>query len=372
MTIGAREVEVATVTQQRDGLARELARHQRKRKKLIGSLSWRITRPLRSLQALQRRLLKSGRNDRSKPIAKPSAEARDDGRGLQLTTLLPPSLEPFTTYAAPEPFEVHPNTQQNTGRPRVCCLIHLYYTDIWDELAAHLHNLGDFPHDIYVNFVATTVDDGAVARVRADFPTARVLTSPNRGRDAGGIFSLLALVDTARYDVVLVLHGKRSVNLPEGHGDLWRRTLIDPLIGSPAIARLNVELMASDPTAGLIASASCCSTFAGNNGVMLKLLSERLGLPPVVDQPPYIAGAMFMIRPALIGELQRALRNLPFLDYEHAAARDAIDGQLEHAVERMYGTLAAARGLRIVWRDTRATEIPLGLPWLCPQRRRDL
>lgn len=367
VTIGAREVEIATLTQQRDELTRELTRHQRKRKKLIRSLSWRITRPLRSIQSLQRRLFKSGRSDHGESIAEPSAAALDDRRGLQLTSVLPPSLEPFTTYALPEPFrEAQPGARQHTDRPRICCLVHLYYTDLWEELAAYLRNLGDLPCDIYVNFVAATVDDGAVARVHADFPTAHVLTSPNRGRDAGGIFSLLALVDMAQYDVVLVLHGKRSVNLPEGHGDLWRRTLIDPLVGSPAVARLNVELMASDPSVGLIASASCCSTFAGNNAAMLGLLSARLGLPAAVGQPPYVAGAMFMVRPALIGELQRALRDLPFLDYEHAAARGAIDGQLEHAVERMYGTLTVARGLRIVWRDTRATEIPLGLPTALP------
>lgn len=356
LVVGERTVELATVLQQRDAVTHELARHQRKRRKLTRSLSWKITKPLRGADDLWRALFKR-RRGRPTAIAE---HAVGDRPTAGLPSLLPLSVQPFASFVQPEPFrERSRRDRPDAAKPRVCCLVHLFYTELWDELAADIRKLGDIPHDVFVNFVETTVTDEAIARVRAEFPAAQIRVSPNRGRDAGGVFSLLASIHVQNYDVALVLHGKRSINLPEGDGSRWRRTLIDPLVGSATIARLNIELMVEDPAIGMIASASCCSTFAGNNAVLVNLLANRLGLTPSDDHPPYVAGAMFMVRPALLSELQRALHNLPFLPYENAAAHGTIDGQLEHAVERMYGALLAARGMRIVWRDTRVTEVSL-------------
>ncbi len=347
---GVRTVELATVTQQRDLVAQDLNRHQRKRRKVMRSLSWRITRPLRMLGDLKRDLLKN-KPKRPDAVATPMDER----------SLLPPSLQPFTTFAEPEPFRQTAGVVADSSPPRLCCLLHLYYPELWDELAADLRRLRDIPHDLFVNFVDATVTDLVLARARNEFPHATIQVSPNRGRDAGGIFGLMAQVDPDRYAAVLVLHGKQSVSLPAGHGDQWRRTLLEPLLGSAIVARLNLELMAADPGVGLIAAASCHSTFRGNNATLLDLLAARLDIPPVEGQPPFVAGSMFMIRPQLMAELHRALHDLPFLGPDHAAAHGAIDGLLEHAVERMYGALAAARGLRIVWRDVRSSEVPLGL-----------
>lgn len=361
--VGERTVELATVLQQRDAIAHDLARHQRKRKKLTRSMSWKITKPLRSADNLYRALFKRRRARR--PVASSEhsvAPANGDRPTTGLPSLLPPSVQPFASFAEPEPFrELSPHGRQGAAMPRVCCLVHLFYTELWNELAADIYRLGHTSHDVFVNFVETTVTEEALARVRTDFPAAQIVVSPNRGRDAGGLFSLLATFDVQKYDVALVLHGKRSVNLPEGEGSQWRRALIDPLLGSTTIARLNLELMTSDPSIGMIAAASCCSDHAGNNAVLVDLLASRLGLPPGVEQAPYVAGAMFMIRPSILSELQRALHNLPFLSYDSPAARGSIDGQLEHAVERMYGALVAARGMRIAWRDTRVSEVPLGV-----------
>jgi hypothetical protein len=70
---------------------------------------------------------------------------------------------------------------------------------------------------------------------------------------------------------------------------------------------------------------------------------------------------MFFIRPRLMKEILASLQGLDFLDTDRAEAAKAIDGQLEHAIERIYGAVAEARGLRTVWRDTRVTDVDLKL-----------
>ena len=184
-SIGQQIVELATIQQQREAIALELARHQRKHKKLTGSLSWKLTRPLRSLQMLFRSM-RTHKRGSQQPKALSSSP-------------LPPALQPFTSHAAPEPFREPDRSHPNPGaEPRVCCLVHLFYTELWEELAADLRMLDGIAHDVFVNLVEETATDDVKARIRAAIPTARVLVSPNRGRDAGGIISLMALVDVAK------------------------------------------------------------------------------------------------------------------------------------------------------------------------------
>ena len=239
--------------------------------------------------------------------------------------------------------------------------MHLYYIDLWDEIAALLRNLSGLDHQILVNFVELTVSEEVLARAAAEFPDARVLVSPNEGRDVGGILRLAALAELDRFDAVMVLHGKRSATLPPEWGTAWRQVLMQPLIGSSTIARLNAALMAADPDCGMIASASCSSTFMGDNGPAVDMLAEKLGIPPEHRTAPFVAGSMFLIRPELMREMIDGARDLRFASADTAGAASVIDGQLEHALERIYGALTVARGRRVVWRDTRVSEVDLGL-----------
>jgi lipopolysaccharide biosynthesis protein len=321
---------------------------------------WR-KKTLRSLSKRMARLLAFLGLDPAKWDNSPTAR-KGAGVASNLPSLMPRALQPFTEYANPEPFErVENGTAWSSVNTRVCCLLHLYYIDLWTELAADLRNLQGLEHDVFLNFVETTVTDELLAQARADFPAARISVSPNRGRDAGGILRLARQMDAARYGSVLVLHGKRSAALPEEQGEQWRRTLIDPLIGSPAIAELNVALMASDPTVGLIASAACRSTFIGENRRTLIRLARLAGIPRSCVHAPFVAGTMFFIKPELMARLSAALQGLDFAPPDSAAASGVKDGLLEHAVERIYGAAVAARGERIAWRDTRVTRVDLSL-----------
>lgn len=333
----------------------DLKRERRRRKKMQRSLSWRITKPIRLIGSMLGRAIKAARPKRPKPMPAPPAPPQVPRQALPL--LLPPYFHDALKYVEPEPFR-----DLGAGvRPRICCLVHLYYVDLWDEIGALLRNLALIDHQIMINFVESSVTDEVRARVAAEFPDATVLVSPNEGRDVGGILRLAARADLDRFDAVMVLHGKRSATLPPEWGTAWRQVLMQPLIGTATIARLNAALMASDPGCGMIASASCSSTFMGDNRPAVDMLADRLAIPPECRTAPFVAGSMFLLRPELMREMVTCARDLPFASADTTDAASVIDGQLEHGLERIYGALVAARGRRIVWRDTRVSEVDLGL-----------
>jgi hypothetical protein len=342
----------ATMAEQLRARTAELARERRRRRKMKRSLSWRISKPLRMLGSLASRMVKKPRTQQKAAPAVPPPALREP-----LPPLLPPYFHGALKYAEPEPFR----EIDAASRARLCCLVHLYYIDLWDEIGGLLRNLSGLDHQIMVNFVESTVTEQVLARAAAEFPDATVLVSPNEGRDVGGILRLAARADLDRFDAVMMLHGKRSATLPPEWGTTWRQVLMQPLIGSATIARLNAARMAADRGCGMIASASCSSTFMGDNRPTVDMLAEKMGIPPEHRTAPFVAGSMFLARPELVREMVDCAQDLRFASADTAGAASVIDGQLEHAVERIYGALTAARGHRIVWRDTRVSEVDLGL-----------
>ena len=202
--------------------------------------------------------------------------------------------------------------------------------------------------------------DAVLAQAAADFPAAKQVVSPNRGRDAGGLFRLLTQGRPEPIYQCARDTRQAQCSIKPEYGDLWRRTLIEPLIGSPTIARINAALIATDPTVGMIGSAACHSTFVGANASNIAILGQRLGIAPEDRQAPFVAGSMFFIRPTFMARMLEALRGLDFLDPHRPDSVSLIDGDLEHAVERVYGALVKSAKQRIVWRDTRVTKVELG------------
>ena len=97
-----------------------LRKERRRRAKLLGSISWRATRPLRSIVDLVVRPFRK---------ARPKDElARADS--LNLPPLLPAYFQGVLKPAAPVPFEAMPwLTRTRAAKTKVCCLIHIYYTE---------------------------------------------------------------------------------------------------------------------------------------------------------------------------------------------------------------------------------------------------
>ena len=76
----------------------------------------------------------------------------------------------------------------------------------------------------------------------------------------------------------------------------------------------------------------------------------RMGIEKGNRRLDFVSGTMFLIRSEIVARLHSQLRDT---QWEDPAGRDAaffLDGQLEHAVERVIPSLARQMGYEIVWR----------------------
>ena len=98
--------------------------------------------------------------------------------------------------------------------PKICCLIHVYYIDLLDELLSYAENI-NFDKDVIVNLVSTTWSLDAHSSILKRFPGAKIIISPDLGRDIGGFVRMISAIDIGQYDIFFFAHSKKSPHLPE-------------------------------------------------------------------------------------------------------------------------------------------------------------
>ena len=232
----------------------------------------------------------------------------------------------------------------------LCVLAHVYYAELWDELSGYLANLPDDSYDLYVNLVDTTFDQQLLAKVRDDFPLARIYISQNAGRDIGGHWQVLRNVQMEDYRVFCLAHTKKSPHMGKGEVQLWRRKLLEPLMGSPDVAAENIRLMLADDEIGLLGADRCrYAELNDNPGKYFELL-ERLGIDESEEDVEFVSGTMMFLRREVLQRLFEAIEGIVFELGDDQSTAFHRDGQWAHAVERAFGAVVRDMSYRIEWR----------------------
>jgi GT2 family glycosyltransferase len=250
-------------------------------------------------------------------------------------------------------FAIDIDHQLASARPRttrrICCLVHAHHIDLVPELLEYVENIG-LDHDVFVNLVddTWTLDHHRYTIER--IPDATVVISSDVGRDIGGFLRLLMHVDFLAYDLFLFVHSKRSPHLPAGAGDIWRRNLLDPIVGTPDKARRCIEVMRANPGIGITAAARQRATKNrfGNSEKYTELL-DRASISPAARDCEFVAGTMFLMRVEVVRRLYNLLRQIPFEDGSGRDIAFHAEGQYAHAVERLIGNLVKDEGLVFRW-----------------------
>ncbi|HLY54050.1 MAG TPA: rhamnan synthesis F family protein, partial [Stellaceae bacterium] len=146
------------------------------------------------------------------------------------------------------PLRVSPAPQ----RMDLCVLMHVYYADIWTELPAFVQNFRNRSYDVFINLVDLSWTPELHAEIRTLCPGAFLQLSNDLGRDVGGFMRLLDNVKLDRYDVVALMHTKKSPHIMPERGEHWRRTLLRAFAGSPEVADECVDAFLADPAVGMI------------------------------------------------------------------------------------------------------------------------
>jgi lipopolysaccharide biosynthesis protein len=238
---------------------------------------------------------------------------------------------------------VEGRTNPNGGE-RIAVVLHLHYPDLWNEILLYLSRIEE-------NFsIFVTITDTALAthpkitnQIKSDFPDAFVFIVENKGRDIGALFFLLEKFTFADYAVILKLHSKKSLHRLDGED--WRTSIFDALLPKNQNLYELVSIFDSDPKCGVMLGRNEIkgSEFWGSNLLAADEICGRIGLEFDANRLVFPAGSMYWIRPFVLERLLDL--GLSYDDFAEEAG--AVDGQLEHVLERILGILLTAGGFAI-------------------------
>lgn len=219
-------------------------------------------------------------------------------------------------------------------------MVHLYYTDKWNDIEAKLRNLDDIPFDLFVSLQEKDV--AFATEIKKLYKDAHITILPNRGRD------ILPFVHTARrlyekgYTSLLKIHTKKSKHRSDG--DKWFKELVGGLLASKALVRRAVEITSSSKALiGPKGHYISLGAYIGSNKEHVDdLLSRMYGkeeseaVLSQADEYAYFGGSMFWVSL----EALKPLFELFLMPEDFEVEQGQIDGTMAHAVERVIGVIA--------------------------------
>ena len=247
---------------------------------------------------------------------------------------------------AAAPLRIAPSQE----RINVGVLIHIFYPDVWRELAGFAQNFRNRSFDIFINVVDEVWTPELHEEIRSLAPGAFVQLSNNGGHDVGGHIRMLDNVDIDRYDFFALMHTKRSPHIASERGAHWRRTMLRAFAGNPEIAEECVDLMLSDPSIGMIGAKEWRSFDMGKNFDQYERVLDLMGVEGANRELDYLSGTMFLIRADIMKRLRDVLRAQQWESGTGKALEFHMDGQIEHGVERAVPALARHMGYQVVYR----------------------
>lgn len=224
---------------------------------------------------------------------------------------------------------------------RVAVVLHLFYIDLWEEIAGHLENIGE-PFELFVS-LCTDTHYGIEEQIRSSYPQATIRVFENRGRDIGPLVEFLSEPRLQQCELVCKIHSKKSPHRLDG--GRWRGDLLHRALGSRETVAEIIDAFDKDPELGLLGPLSSLDRSEqswGSNRFRMKELAERMGVPSSELYLSFFAGSMFWFRPAAMEPLRRL--GLGIEDFE--PERGELDGNLHHALERMFPVSVRAAGFK--------------------------
>ena len=223
---------------------------------------------------------------------------------------------------------------------------HVYYPELWDELADCIRNFDNHACDIFIT--TPHADESLQQKILSDFPHADYRILENRGYDVGPFMEILNSLDLDKYGFIVKLHTKRDyngiVNLRRFKGSEWRNRLLD-FCSSPENLSRTLDTFDKNPQVGMLSHGSLLTDvgdFLEDTSVRQSadMLLEDMGLTPRGHR--FVAGTCFIVRTSLIKPLVGRFKLSDFTaGGDHRCS-------LAHILERLFGYLVSAQGYQIL------------------------
>ncbi len=279
---------------------------------------------------------------------------------------------------------------------KIAVCVHLYHTDMWDEIENYLNNL-DLPYKLYVNlpyetdgnnfldfqwetyvnyyqdlknagknnnekaykhFIKHGLNEGRFYRkdhldvyekiIKFKNDT-KVFLSPNRGVDIGGFLYTYKKIDNDT-DLILKIHTKKglgSEKVPSldlmrrgggfaiSHGRNWFHGLMGGVLSNSVQVNNIINNFTQDSTTGMVGFRKY-KNFTVNYDETLKILS-KLNVKKIPENSDFIGGTIFWVRNEILKKyLSNNIINeiIELMPYGYVR-----EPSINHAMERVFGIL---------------------------------
>jgi lipopolysaccharide biosynthesis protein len=228
-------------------------------------------------------------------------------------------------------------------RRAIAVIVHLFYEDVFDEISGYIDKIPNGA-DLFFS-VRRENFHNISAKILERFPDAIVVAFVNRGRDVLPFLHIMRLIRNWGYTGICKIHSKRSKHRDDG--DVWRRDLLNKLLGDPALI-VDCLTRLREGRIGVLAPAGHLldgATYWGSNAAKVTALAVRMGCPPEWTQNKFCfpAGTMFWCTPDAMFPLLQL--DLATEDFEFELGQ--VDATTAHAFERLVYFSARLAGLSI-------------------------
>jgi lipopolysaccharide biosynthesis protein len=224
------------------------------------------------------------------------------------------------------------------GSQKLAVIIHLYYVDNWPLFKQKLTNLSGLSFDLFLTIPKE--NEAFMSDVKRDFPKARYIIVPNRGRDVLPFIMIAKALLAEGYEYVLKFHSKKSTHW--GGGQSWLEATMNQLLPSDPKKVVGIIKKLENPSTGIIGPSDyyypLTINFEANGVHMTKVLQRLYGknaawgcLQKNRQEYGFFGGTMFWAR---LDALQPLLERPGVARFEKENGQ--IDGTYAHALERLF------------------------------------
>lgn len=220
---------------------------------------------------------------------------------------------------------------------KIAIVIHIFYSDLIDELLEYLENLPQ-SFDLFITTTKECHSQVQKKILKSSQENCVIHLVDNNGKDIGPFLTKIGKA-CLNYDLVCKIHTKKSKHDPELQ--FWREHILQNLLGSQQIIQQILFEFQNDESLGLVCPILAPSLvrimFAGrgwaSNWHQSQELLKKLNIQvePWNEYLEFPAGSMFWFRP-------KALQPLLELDFDTSDFEEGqiLDGSLAHSIERIF------------------------------------
>ena len=240
---------------------------------------------------------------------------------------------------------------------KIAVCLHLFYTDMWEEMISYIDNI-KVPFKLYVNLVHGFYTPEIVDTIKEYREDAVITFSHNKGVDIGGFLNSYSVVD-GDTDLILKIHTKKSIGLPDKPSDMvrvyglesakqkgseWFIRNMGGLLKNPEQINNIIERFKNDETCGMVGHN--LETYVGPNEFLVKELIQIFKLNSDVINSNFIDGTMFWVRNDILSKyLTLDLINLLLKMIPKGYHNEP---SINHSLERIFGYIIKNENKEVV------------------------